>query len=334
MTSWSWSSTGTEVVHEFEGRIRGRTFLITGPSDGGIGAETALCLASKSPSTVILAGRDRVKIQPVIDKITEINSNIKAVFVSLDLSDQFSIRAAAAEINGHFDRIDVLINNAAIMACPYGTTKDGFEVQFGTNFLGPFLLTGLLLPKLRAAGPGARIVNVSSSAHRFEGIRFEDIDFEGGTAYDTWKAYGQSKTALILMANHLARRIPSRDIASFAIHPGSIASGLQRHVDSESISDARVKSQSITDFEVADRKTLQQGCATTLFAALNPALEGDATYQVNMVLPANIPSFLDLSGLYFSDCQLKNPAIHACGAETADRLWHLGEQLLGEDFNL
>jgi NAD(P)-dependent dehydrogenase (short-subunit alcohol dehydrogenase family) len=96
----------------------------------------------------------------------------------LDLSNQGSIRRAAAEINGQFDRIDVLINNAAIMACPYSTTKDGFEVQFGTNFLGPFLFTGLLLPKLRAAGPGARIVNVSSSAHRFEGIRFEDLDFE------------------------------------------------------------------------------------------------------------------------------------------------------------
>ncbi|KAJ5747004.1 uncharacterized protein N7511_008700 [Penicillium nucicola] len=315
MSSWSWSSTGNEVVQEFAERIEGRTFLITGPSDGGIGAETALCLASRSPSAIILAGRDRVKIEPVVDKITVINPKVKVVFVALDLSDQSSIRAAAAAINRQFAQIDVLINNAAIMACPYGTTKDGFEVQFGTNFLGPFLLTGLLLPQLRASAPGARIVNVSSSAHRFAGIQFEDIDFEGGAAYDTWKAYGQSKTALILMTKHLAKRIPSRDIACFSIHPGSIASGLQRHVDSESMSDARVKSQSITDFEVADRKTLQQGCATTLFAALNPALE-------------------DLSGSYLSDCQLKDPATHACGTETANRLWHLGEHLLGEEFNL
>ncbi|KAJ6080786.1 hypothetical protein N7499_005660 [Penicillium canescens] len=314
MSTWSWSSTGNEVVHEFAERIEGRTFLITGPSNGGIGAETALCLASRSPSAIILAGRDRTKIQPVIERITEINPKITVTFVSLDLSNRNSIREAAAEINGQFDRIDVLINNAAIMACPYNTTKDGFEVQFGTNFLGPFLFTGLLLPKLRAAGPGARIVNVSSSAHRFEGIRFEDLNFEGGTAYDTWKAYGQSKTALILMAVHLARSIPSSEVASFAIHPGSIASGLQRHVDSESMSDARAKSQSIPDFEVAERKTLQQGCATTLVAALDPALE-------------------ELSGSYLSDCQLKNPANHACGAETADRLWHLGERLLGEEFN-
>jgi NAD(P)-dependent dehydrogenase (short-subunit alcohol dehydrogenase family) len=194
MSSWSWSSTGDQVVHEFAERIKGRTckrhrlarrrlltsepVLITGPSDGGIGAETALCLASKSPSTIILAGRDRAKIEPVIQKIAGINSNVKATFVPLDLSDQASIRAAAVEINGQFDRIDVLINNAAIMACPYSTTKDGFEVQFGTNFLGPLLFTSLLLPKLRSAGPGARIVNVSSSAHRFEGIRFDDLDFK------------------------------------------------------------------------------------------------------------------------------------------------------------
>lgn len=88
------------------------------------------------------------------------------------------MRSAAAEVNRQVDHLDVLINNAAIMACPYGTTPDNLEIQFGTNFIGPFLFTGLLLPRLRAAGPGARIVNVSSSAHRFEGIRFDDVDFK------------------------------------------------------------------------------------------------------------------------------------------------------------
>ena len=152
--------------------------MITGPSDGGIGAETALCLASGRPSTIILAGRDRAKIQPVINKISRISPEINTIFVALDLSDQASVRTAAAEVSKQVGHIDVLINNAAIMACPYSLTKDNFEVQFGTNFLGPFLFTGLLLPKLQAAGLGARIVNLSSSAHRFEGIRFDDIDFE------------------------------------------------------------------------------------------------------------------------------------------------------------
>ncbi|KAJ5958850.1 uncharacterized protein N7479_006000 [Penicillium vulpinum] len=312
-SKWSWSSTGNEVVDEYPGQIKGRTFLITGPSDGGIGAETALCLASQSPSTIILAGRDRAKIQPVIDRITHINPEVNTIFITLDLSDQASVRAAAAEVKNQVDHIDVLINNAAIMACPYSLTKDNLEVQFGTNFLGPFLFTGLLLPKLRAAGLGSRIVNVSSSAHRFEGIRFHDIDFENGRAYDTWKAYGQSKTALILMAIHMASKVPSNEIATFSVHPGSIASNLQRHVDSESISDARVKSQNITDYEVTDRKTLQQGCATTLIAALDPRLK-------------------KFSGSYLSDGQLKQQADHARGADNAEKLWHLGEEILGQRF--
>jgi NAD(P)-dependent dehydrogenase (short-subunit alcohol dehydrogenase family) len=176
--NWSWSSTGVEVADEYGENISGRTFLITGPSDGGIGAETALCLASGQPSTIVLAGRDRAKIQPVIDRISLISPRTNAIFVALDLSDQASVRDAATEISKQVDHIDVLINNAAIMACPYSTTKDNLEVQFATNFLGPFLFTGLLFPKLRAAGAGARIVNVSSSAHRFEGIRFDDIDFK------------------------------------------------------------------------------------------------------------------------------------------------------------
>ncbi|CAG7983268.1 unnamed protein product [Penicillium salamii] len=252
MSKWSWSSTGNEVVAEYAEKIKGRVFLITGPSDGGIGAETALCLASQSPSTLILAGRNKAKIQPVIDKITQLSPDVKSIFVELDLSSQTSVRSAAAEINAQVEHIDVLINNAAIMACPFSRTEDNLEIQFGTNFIGPFLFTGLLLPKIRAAGPGARIVNVSSSAHRFEGIRFEDLDFGGGSGYDTWKAYGQSKTALILMAIQIANKIPRKEVSAFSVHPG------------------------IVDYEVTDRKTLQQGCSTSLIAALDPSLTGES----------------------------------------------------------
>ncbi|CAG7951170.1 unnamed protein product [Penicillium salamii] len=252
MSKWSWSSTGNEVVAEYAEKIKGRVFLITGPSDGGIGAETALCLASQSPSTLILAGRNKAKIQPVIDKITQLSPDVKSIFVELDLSSQTSVRSAAAEINAQVEHIDVLINNAAIMACPFSQTEDNLEIQFGTNFIGPFLFTGLLLPKIRAAGPGARIVNVSSSAHRFEGIRFDDLDFGGGSGYDTWKAYGQSKTALILMAIQIANKIPRREVSAFSVHPG------------------------ILDYEVTDRKSLQQGCSTSLIAALDPSLTGES----------------------------------------------------------
>ncbi|CAG8397611.1 unnamed protein product [Penicillium salamii] len=252
MSKWSWSSTGNEVVAEYAKKIKGRVFLITGPSDGGIGAETALCLASQSPSTLILAGRNKAKIQPVIDKIAQLNPDVNSIFVELDLSSQTSVRSAAAEINAQVGHIDVLINNAAIMACPYSKTEDNVEIQLGTNFIGPFLFTGLLLPKIRAAGPGARIVNVSSSAHRFEGIRFDDLDFGGGSGYDTWKAYGQSKTALILMAIQIANKIPRKEVSAFSVHPG------------------------ILNYEVTDRKTLQQGCSTSLIAALDPRLTGES----------------------------------------------------------
>lgn len=127
---------------------------------------------------IILAGRDQTKVLPVIKKIRDLDSNIATMFIAIDFADQASIRSATADIEKKVDHIDVLINNAAVMACPYDTTKDGLEIQFGTNHIGHFLFTNLLLPKIRAAGRGARIVSVSSSAHRFAGIRFADIGFQ------------------------------------------------------------------------------------------------------------------------------------------------------------
>ncbi|CAI7565587.1 unnamed protein product [Penicillium bialowiezense] len=338
---WSWSSTGNEVVAEHADKIKGRTFLITGPSDGGIGAETALCLASQSPSTIILAGRDRAKIQPVIDRIAHVNPKVNVIFITLNLSSQASVRSAAAEVDRHVEHLDVLINNAALMACPYDTTLDDLEIQFGTNFIGPFLFTGLLLPKLRAAGPGARIVNVSSSAHRFEGIRFDDVDFRGGSVYDTWKAYGQSKTALILMAVHIANELPGADLAAYSVHPGSIASNLQRHVDSEAMADARVKSQNsgLTSlssgldgadlFSCRFRGHGQENPSTRMFHYVGLPMSSASARDSNLNLVC-----LEFSGSYLSDGQLKQQANHASGNENAAKLWILGEAILGQRFEL
>lgn len=141
---------------------------------------------------IILAGRDRSKIHPVTEQISEINGSVKTVFIPIDLGDQASVRSAASEVAKQVDHIDVLINNAAVMACPYGTTKDGLEVQFGTNHIGHFLFTNLLLPKVLAAGQGARIVNVSSSAHRFAGIQFEDPGFQVSCSNSAWRCFKQS----------------------------------------------------------------------------------------------------------------------------------------------
>ena len=152
--------------------------LITGPSDGGIGAETATCLAAGSPELLVLAGRSLGKIQPVIDRITAINPEVRTKFINLDLNSLASVREAASSINANVEKIDVLINNAAVMACPFSKTVNGIECQFGINHIGHFLLTNLIMPKILAAGPGARIVNLSSSAHRMADVNLDDYNFE------------------------------------------------------------------------------------------------------------------------------------------------------------
>jgi len=313
--AWSWHSTGDEVVQEFPEKVAGRTFLITGPSPGGIGSETVYSLAKGSPSLIILAGRDRAKIDPVIANIRSLNGDVKTLFIPLDLSDLASVREAAAMLNAQVNKIDVMLNNAAVMACPYTRTKDGLEMQFATNHVGHFLLTNLILPKIRAAGPGARIVNVSSSGHRYYGIRFDDVGFQNGEAYDQWQAYGQSKTANILFSVYLAAKIPSKEITTLSLHPGSIMSGLVRHVDMEELKDAMERASKIEGFKHSELKSLQQGCATSLVAALDPSLEAH-------------------SGSFLNDGQLETPAKHAQGPEAAEKLWKLTEDIIGQEFPL
>ena len=159
-------------------RANKNSVLITGPSEGGIGAETATSLAAGSPELLVLAGRSLGKIQPVIDRIKAINPEVRTTFISLDLSSLASVREAAASINDNVEKIDVLINNAAVMACPYSKTVDGIECQFGTNHVGHFLLTNLIVPKILAAGTGARIVNVSSVSHQEANVNLDDYNYE------------------------------------------------------------------------------------------------------------------------------------------------------------
>ena len=194
MAVFGHSTNGAEVVKRFKDRVKGKTgqtiinekraalliciiVLITGPSDGGIGAETAFSLAAGSPACILLAGRSLPRIQPVIDRISAAYPDVETQFIPLDLSSQHAIREAAATINESVQAIDILINNAAIMACPFAKTADGIESQFGTNYIGHFLLTNLIMEKLMA-GKGARVVNVSSSAHRMSDVQLDDWNFE------------------------------------------------------------------------------------------------------------------------------------------------------------
>jgi NAD(P)-dependent dehydrogenase (short-subunit alcohol dehydrogenase family) len=191
---------------------------------------------------LILPGRTYSRIEPVIKKINAVNPTVKTMFVELDLSSPVSVQKAANSIlnSPEIDRIDVLINCAGIMIPPYtetawlaAETGEPIELQLGTNYFGHLLLTKTILPKIKNAAPGARIVAVSSSAHRFGDIQYGDVNFGNGKTYDQWAAYGQSKTANVLMAKYLAHTIPPQEVACFSLHPGSVASSLQKDMTPE-----------------------------------------------------------------------------------------------------
>ena len=151
--------------------------MITGVSPGGLGAEAARAISLGQPGLLILAGRNTAKVRETEKAINTSSPHVPTRCLKLDLSSQKQIREAAAEVNSYKEPVDRLINNAAIMAAPYSVTEDGLEAQFGTNYVGHFLFTNLIMPKILEAGQGARVVNVSSSGHHLEGIRFDDYGF-------------------------------------------------------------------------------------------------------------------------------------------------------------
>jgi len=223
--------------------------LITGVSPISLGESTALAIARHGPAKLILLSRTGSKLGHVADKIAKINPNVKVELIVVDLSSQADIRTAARKVFDLTDRLDVLVNNAAVVTSARGETLEGIELQFGTNHIGHHLLTSLLTPLLLAGAkascePGTtRIVNVSSMGYRLSPIRFHDYNFEGkpvppeeeppagipahmkpdvgaGRPYYGFTAYGQSKTANILHAVALKERLSSKGVQAFAVHPG------------------------------------------------------------------------------------------------------------------
>jgi NAD(P)-dependent dehydrogenase (short-subunit alcohol dehydrogenase family) len=204
--------------------LSGKVFVVTG-SNSGIGLEAASALASRN-ATVVMACRSEGKAKSAADAIRAKHASATIDVRSLDLSSLASIRSFAAALIEAHPRIDVLVNNAGIMAIPRTLTADGFEMQIGTNHLGHFALTGLLLPALSKA-PAARVVTVSSSVHRGGAIRFDDL--MGERSYDKWAAYMQSKLANLHFTYELHRRAAKAglSIASLSCHPGYAATNLQ-----------------------------------------------------------------------------------------------------------
>ena len=205
--------------------LAGKTVIITG-ANTGIGKETAIDMA-KRHARVIMACRSVERGEKAADEVRRASGSSNVVFQQLDLASLTSVRRFCERVLKEEPRIDILINNAGIMACPYWKTEDGFEMQFGVNHLGHFLLTNLLLDRLKEA-PAARIVNVSSLSYkRCKGINFEDINCEH--AYHPRDAYGQSKLAVILFTRSLAKRLEGTMVTANCLHPGVICTELGRH---------------------------------------------------------------------------------------------------------
>lgn len=320
MKTFNRQSKGIEVVEELKQYVDGKTILITGASVKGLGAETALSLAHASPAHILLHGRTASKIEPVIAEINKLNPAIKTTFVQADLSSLASVRDAAEFVNSRITKLDLLINNAGIMAVKeYNLTADGIESQFGTNHIAHFLLTKLLMPKILAGGKGTRIINVSSDGYLISPFRFDDYNFSNGKTYDQWSGYGQSKTANILFTKYLASHLASKGVTSFSLHPGVIMdTSLGDHVPEEDFKEISevTKRNTGKDFQLDfPVKSRQEGCATTLVAALDPRLEGD-------------------SGAFLTDCDLRGLDTRCERVQDAEKLWVISESLIGEKFEL
>lgn len=241
--SFGFHTTAEEAGATLSRHIENKVVLITGCTWGGLGAETARVIAKQGARRIILANRSLKSLDETIKKIKEETSSADLVPLVLNLADLNSVRQAAKEVNAYGEPINVLINNAGVMACPYFVTDDGFEGQLGTNHLGPFLFTNLILPRMLTTKE-PRIVNVSSSGHHFAPIFFTDPQFSNGETYNKWLAYGQSKTANILFAKELSNRYNQMGLLSYSLHPGSVSTNLQEYIDRE-----RDMSQPMLDYE-------------------------------------------------------------------------------------
>jgi NAD(P)-dependent dehydrogenase (short-subunit alcohol dehydrogenase family) len=227
---------------------------------------------------------------------------------------QASVREFAQWFSARHDRLNLLINNAGVMATPFVRTVDGFELQFATNHLGHFLLTNLLTPLLLAGAP-SRVVNLSSGGHRGSDIIWDDPNYERRD-YDKFESYGQSKTANILFSVELDRRLSNRGVHSYAVHPGMIATELGRHMTRDDFRAISERAKRSPSGGLPQRKSIESGAATSVWAATADELR-------------------ELGGVYCEDCAVSDQyAPWALDAESARRLWTLSETLVGQSFPL
>jgi NAD(P)-dependent dehydrogenase (short-subunit alcohol dehydrogenase family) len=296
--------------------LTGRWVLVTGAS-AGIGQETARAVAAHG-GNVVLGVRDVDKgnraAEPVRAAAAAAGASVE--LREVDLASFDSVRAFTDAVRADHDRLDVIVANAGVMATPEGRTADGFETQFGTNHLGHFLLVNRLRPLF--GDRAARVVNLSSSGHRFSDVVLDDVNFER-TPYDAWHAYGRSKTANVLFAVELDRRGRGAGQLATAVHPGTVVSELGRYLTDETLgalSAARAGVETVW-------KSPAQGAATSVWAAF--VAESD-----------------EVGGRYCEDCHVSDITddpvsptgvrAYALDRESAAALWARSEELVGESF--
>ncbi|MDP5104409.1 MAG: SDR family NAD(P)-dependent oxidoreductase [Erythrobacter sp.] len=318
MSGFGWESTTDDVLAGKD--LSGQTVFITG-ANSGLGQETARAMAAKG-AHIVMAGRDQAKLDEAVAAITASVPQAQLDTLTVDLGSLESIRAATSRARQRFAKIDILINNAGVMACPFLHTHDGFEMQFGTNHLGHFALTAELMPLIER-GSAKRIVNLSSRGHHFAPVDFDDPNFQH-RPYDPWISYGQSKTANVLFTVGLEQHFAVLGIHAYAVHPGGIQTNLGRHMTPEMIEAlmARVTSHD-TGFQW---KTIPQGAATSCWAATAEELEGGSGAG---------------GGVYCEDCHVADVddesatggvRSYAVNSSYAEQLWTLSEKLTGAAF--
>jgi NAD(P)-dependent dehydrogenase (short-subunit alcohol dehydrogenase family) len=324
MGAFGRDTTTDEVLEGMD--LSGRRFLITGAASG-LGRESARALAAHGASVTVMA-RSSERAEGAVAEIGAMVPGADLEPGVADLGDLGNIRAFADSYLARHDALDVLVNNAGVMACPFGHTADGFETQFGTNHLGHFLLTALLFPALQA-GEHPRVVTLTSAGHSRADVDLADPNFEH-TEYSPWVAYGRAKTANALFARELARRAGPSGLLSFSVHPGGIITDLGRHLTDELMHDmadfARRRSAAASDSGAPKDlhfKTVEAGAATQVWAATTSELAGQ-------------------NGAYLADCGLgvlgADPGVNGFMAyllddEHAAALWELSERLVGQRFD-
>ncbi|RDW65952.1 short-chain dehydrogenase TIC 32 [Coleophoma cylindrospora] len=319
-------NSASSLVLKHADQIKGKVILTTGISPGGLGFFFLQAVVKAQPRILILAGRSTSKSEAAARLLRAESSAVEIRILELDLSSLAAVRTAAATVNGWHDipNIDILVNNAGVMAVDYSITVDGYESQFAANHLGHFLLTNLIMDKILAS-KAPRIVAVSSDGHRLSPIRFEDYNFHNGDVYNRWKAYGQSKTANMLMALSLATKLGAkRNLLAFSLHPGIVMTNLGSHLNLSIDFDSCLEVDRDCGYSCGWKTTFEyftpdEGAATHIYAAFDQDIAAH-------------------NGSYLTDCQIGDPltgAVHvwATSHVEAERLWKLSEKLVGQEFN-